>query len=95
MRSVAERRWAIIALDGRHVWLGRHSDPPDEIAAAETTLAAQGTPAWVVVMSGDYWSGGVLEVVVVQSLAGADEEAWLAAWAAFLASRDARLRTAG
>lgn len=91
-----ERRWAIVASDGRHVWLGRNSDPsPEEIAEAEAALARQGTPGWLVVVSGDYWSGDPLDFLVVRGLAGAEEEGWPQARAAFLASRGERLRSMG
>ncbi len=90
-----DRRWAVIALDGRHSWLGRATDPSsEEIATAEAQLTAQGACGWLTVVSGDYWSPSPLEVVVVQALAGAQEAGWPQAWAAFLASRDDRLKKA-
>jgi len=48
-----ERRWIVLGEDGRHVTMGRHSDPsPDEIAQAEAGLAAQGLAGWLAVMEG-------------------------------------------
>ncbi|KAA2213191.1 hypothetical protein [Teichococcus oryzae] len=52
-----ERRWLILSEDGRHVWLGRYSDPSEEeIASAEASLAAQSLGGYVAVAEGDYWS---------------------------------------
>lgn len=88
----AVRRWAVISLDGRHTWLGRNSDPSqEEIASAEAALAAQGTPAWLAVVQGDYWSTDPLEIMAVRALAGAQESQWDQAQAAFLAVRQAKL----
>jgi hypothetical protein len=44
-RQDGERRWIVLGTDGRHVSLGRDSDPsPEEIEAAEAALLAQGQP---------------------------------------------------
>lgn len=43
-----ETRWIILGTDGRHVFLGRHSDPsPEELAQVEAGLAAQGLAGWL------------------------------------------------
>lgn len=92
MSRFQERRWAVISRDGRHSWLGRATDPtPEEIAAVEFQLSAQGAHGWLTVVSGDYWSPDPLDVVVVQALAGAQEADWPQAWAAFLAAREQKL----
>ena len=50
-----ERRWIILAEDGRHATLGRHTDPSEaEIEAAGAGLGAQGLGGWVAVMDGFY-----------------------------------------
>jgi hypothetical protein len=55
-RPVGERRWLALGEDGRDVWLGRYSDhSPEEVAAVEASLMAQGLAAWLAVMEGDYW----------------------------------------
>lgn len=92
-----ERRWAIIASDGRHTWLGRNSDPShDEIARAEEQLSAQGVSAWLAIVAGDYWStASELEFLTVRALAGAAEADWEAARQAFLAARQERLAGSG
>jgi hypothetical protein len=51
-----ERRWLVLDEDGRHVWLGRHSDPSDEeILIAEERLAAQSLAGWLAVSEGDFY----------------------------------------
>jgi hypothetical protein len=69
--AARERRWAVIAPDGRHVWLGRHSDPsPEELAQAESGLRAQGLGGWLAVVAGNYWSRRTkLDVLEVRALA--------------------------
>ena len=53
----SERRWLILGEDGRHVWMGRHTDPTEEeILTAEALLAAQSISGWLAVSNGDYWS---------------------------------------
>jgi hypothetical protein len=43
IQSRGERRWIVLGEDGRHITMGRHSDPsPEEVAKAEAGLAAQG-----------------------------------------------------
>lgn len=46
--KVVERRWIILAQDGRHVTMG-HAAPPSEaeVAAAAAALAAQGLAGWL------------------------------------------------
>lgn len=87
-----EKRWAVIGEDGRHVWLGRHSDPSeDEIARAETALAKGGVAGFLAIVEGDYWSRGAgLGFVMVRPLAGATA-AFEVATGAFEAARQARL----
>ncbi len=68
-----EKRWAVIGEDGRHVWLGRHSDPSeDEISRAEEALAAGGIAGFLAIVEGDDRSPGAgLGFVMVRPLAGA------------------------
>jgi len=70
-----ERRWIILAADGRHSTLGR-SAPPDEeeVAKAASALAAIGLAGWYVVLDGDYWSRRPPVVLTaVRPLAGATD----------------------
>ena len=55
MYTPRERRWIILADAGRHVSVGRATDPTgDEILTAEEALAAQAHGGWLAVMKGDY-----------------------------------------
>lgn len=92
MSKVREKRWAIIGEDGRHVWMGRNSDPSeDEIVTAERALAAQGLAGWLAIVEGDYWSDrGTMGFIMVRPLAAPPSE-FTAAAAAFEAARKAKL----
>lgn len=47
----------LLSEDGRHVWLGRGSDPsPDELDEAGSAMDRQGLAGWLAVHRGDYWS---------------------------------------
>ncbi|MDO9502766.1 hypothetical protein [Falsiroseomonas sp.] len=64
-----ETRWIIIGTDGRHVTLGRHTDPsPDEITQAEAGLAAQGLAGWLAVMKGGYYTRRKPSLMMVRPL---------------------------
>jgi len=53
----AERRWIILAQDGRHVTMGRAAPPSEaEVQAAAAGLTAQGLAGWLATLDGDYWS---------------------------------------
>ena len=80
----AEKRWIVLGTDGRHVTLGRHSDPTaDELANVESSLRAQGLSGWLAVTSGTYYGPGQIEVVQVRPLADPPADAWSAAVEAF------------
>lgn len=66
-----ERRWIVLGTDGRHVTLGRHSDPSEEeIVTAEHALAAQGGAGWLAILEGDYWNRrSKLSMMMVKPLA--------------------------
>ena len=86
-----ERRWALIAQDGRHSWLGRHTDPSeDELSRATATLAQQGLSGWLAVTEGVYHSRGELTVMMVRPLHG--QASWEAALEAFQEHRRQSLR---
>ena len=68
---MGERRWLIIAGDGRHVTVGRHTDPsPAEIERAETQLDAMATDGWLVVSEGIYHSDEPITLLMVRRVAG-------------------------
>jgi hypothetical protein len=80
-----ETRWILLGADGRHISLGRQSDPTDtEVRQAEAALAAAGQVGWLVILRGDYYARRTrLELLAVRPLAGAPKEGWAAAVAAF------------
>ena len=87
----SERRWIILGDDGRHVIVGRHSDPSDdEIAKAGEALRAAGHGGWLAVTEGDYYARSRrVSVMMVRELSPA-KQPWERAVAAF---EEARART--
>jgi hypothetical protein len=94
-RPRGERRWIVLGEDGRHVTLGRHSDPSEaEIAAAEQALAAQSLHGWLAIAEGDYYARrGRVSLLMVRPL-GAPQVAFDSAAAAFEALRRRALQQA-
>lgn len=65
-----ERRWVVVAPDGRYVTLGRHSDPSEqEVRDAEEALRAQGLNGWLAIMEGNPWVGRAPRLLEVRPLA--------------------------
>jgi hypothetical protein len=65
-----ERRWVVVAPDGRYVTLGRHRNPSEEdIAKAEQTLRSQNLSGWLAIMEGSPWGGGMPQLLLVRPLA--------------------------
>lgn len=89
----AERRWIVLGEDGRHVTLGRHTDPTEaEIAAAEQALSAKGLHGWLAVAEGDYWEKrGRVSLLMVRRL-GQPRTAFESAATAFDAHRQRSLQ---
>jgi hypothetical protein len=84
----AERRWIILAQDGRHVTMGRAAPPSEpEVEAAAAALAAQGLAGWLATLDGDYWSRRRVALAPVQTLGDGASLDWPAAVAAFDAAR--------
>ena len=82
-----ERRWVVIAEDGRHATLGRHTDPSEEeIKAAEAALVAAGTGGWLAVTEGVYYSRDAMTVLQVRTL-GTPAVTWDASSSKFVALR--------
>ena len=66
-----EKRWLIVAQDGRHVTVGRHTDPsPAEIERAGAQLDAMATDGWLVVSEGIYYSDEPITLLMVRRIAG-------------------------
>ncbi len=80
-----EQRWIILAMDGRHVTMGRDVAPTEEeVAQAASALAAAGHAGWLARLDGDYWARRAQPVLTpVRSLAGATDANWPSAAAAF------------
>ena len=86
-----ETRWIVLGADGRHMVLGRHKDPtPEEVAAAEAGLAAQGLAGWLVLMKGSYYVQRKPSLMMVRALAN-PARAFEEAAADFEAKRKATL----
>lgn len=65
-----ERRWIVVAPDGRFTTLGRASDPSEaEILAAEEGLRAQGLAGWLAIMEGNPYVGATPRIMEVRPLA--------------------------
>ena len=90
--SRLETRWIILGTDGRHVTLGRHSDPSsEEVAQAEARLAGQGLAGWLVVMKGGYYARQKPSLMMVRPLCD-PQRTFAEAADAFQAHRDAALK---
>ena len=88
-----ERRWIILAQDGRHVTVGRAAPPSEaEVEAAAAALAAQGLAGWLATLDGNYWSRRRVTLATVQTLGNGATLDWPAAITAFKAARQRALR---
>ena len=67
--TAAERRWIVLDNLGRHVTIGRHSDPTAaELNAAAEALAGLGRGGWLAVMEGAYYAPGSVKLLEVSVL---------------------------
>ena len=84
MSAGMQQRWIVLGADGRHMSLGRATQPTDiEIIGVSDALTAQGLSGWLACMQGDYYSRGKVTLAPFKRI-GADHEAdWQAALAAF------------
>jgi hypothetical protein len=88
MSARTQRRWIILAQDGRHVTMGRAAPPSAaEVEAAAAALAAQGLAGWLATLDGDYWGRGRVELAPMQIIGTPVAMEWAAAVAAFGARR--------
>jgi len=89
----SERRWIILAQDGRHVTMGRAAPPSEaEIKTVAAALAAQGLAGWLATLDGNYWSRRRVALAPVQMLGHGATLDWPAAITAFDAARQRALR---
>lgn len=87
-----EKRWLVITSDGRHVTLGRATDPtPEQLDQLAGQLRQQGLAGWLTLTEGSYYRCGHLGVIMVRSLAELPGATWDAAREAFLAARQVQL----
>lgn len=92
---MGERRWLVIASDGRHVTVGRATDPtPEALREAGERLRGLGLAGWLAVSDGDYYGPGRLDLLLVAPLFELPGATWEAACAAFLATRERARRDA-
>jgi hypothetical protein len=88
-----ETRWLVLGTDGRHVTLGRHSDPsPEEIKSVEAALAANGQSGWLAVLNGSYYRHRGPALMMVRPLCN-PKRSFADAAAAFEAARKEALDT--
>jgi hypothetical protein len=88
----AERRWIILAQDGRHVTMGRAAPPSEaEVEAAAAALTAQGLAGWLATLDGNYWSRRRVALAPLQMLGDGATLDWPAAITAFEAARQRAL----
>ncbi|MDR3529324.1 MAG: hypothetical protein P4L90_02025 [Rhodopila sp.] len=80
----SEKRWIVLAEDGRHTTLGRHTDPTqEEIERAAVGLKAAGLGGWLAVMEGDYYRSRCrVDLLMVREIAPG-QVTWDAAMTAF------------
>jgi len=91
MKEAREKRWSVIADNGAHVWLGRHTDPSeDEIDRFATQLDEQQRAAWLVVREGVYYSKAPLSVIMVRPFTSVDGN-WESAKELFLKTRTEKM----
>ena len=91
--NVAERRWIILAQDGRHVTMGRAAPPSEaEVEAAAAALTAQGIAGWLATLDGNYWSRRHIVLTQVQMLGDGATLDWPTAITSFEAARQRALR---
>jgi hypothetical protein len=64
-----EKRWLIVAEDGRHVTVGRDTDPSErEIEEAGLRLDGLGIAGWLVVSEGGYYTRGAVTLLMVRQV---------------------------
>ena len=90
--NVAERRWIILAQDGRHVTMGRAAPPSEgEVQAAAAALAAQGLAGWLSTLDGNYRSRRRVALAPVQMLGDGATLDWPTTITAFEGARQRAL----
>jgi hypothetical protein len=71
-RISREKRWIVLAEDGRHTTVGRHSDPTEEeLSDARRGLTAASLGGWLALTEGTYYSRGAMNIILKRELAPA------------------------
>jgi len=80
----SDRRWIVLAEDGRYVTLGRATDPAtSELDGAEASMKSAGIRGYLAVLGGSPHAQEPPEIVLVRPLADAAPEGFAAACEAF------------
>lgn len=70
-----ERRWVLLAPDGRYVTVGRNSDPSEqEINTFEADLSKRGLCGWLAIMEGNPWGHRLPSLMLVRPIAQPDTD---------------------
>ena len=88
-----ERNWIVLAEDGRHVTLGRHTNPTsDEIDRSGAALQATGLGGWLAVLEGQYYRrDDDLTLIMVREISSQRRTTWEQAEDAFKRIRNTAL----
>ena len=94
MKAQHERRWILLAEDGRHVTLGRESDPTDEeLAHAGIALRSQNIGGWLAVLEGNYHQAySPISLLMIHEVAPSCGTGWAQAEAYFRQRRDGQVQ---
>lgn len=69
-KSETERRWIVLAPDGRYVTVGRNYDPTEqEINTFEADLSKRGLSGWLAIMEGNPWGRRLPSLMLVRPMA--------------------------
>ena len=89
--SEREKRWLVIAEDGRHVTLGRHTDPTEEeIAVSGERLDEMNLAGWLVVSEGGYYRRHNVSLLLVRPITKKTAD-WVEAQSRWQAIRENKL----
>ncbi|MBW4095964.1 MAG: hypothetical protein HIU81_11650 [Acidobacteria bacterium] len=67
--AAREKRWLVLAEDGRHITLGRHSNPSDEeVLDVSQQLNGMGLAGWLAISEGGYYSTNAVTLLMVRQI---------------------------
>lgn len=83
-----EIRWIVLGTNGKHVTIGRDTDPTkEEVAVAEAALVAGGLSGWLALMKANYYSRHKPSLSMIRAL-GNPSSTFDEAARAFLVERE-------